>query len=674
MAGERIFKVQILGNADGAIAAFKKLAREGQESFERVQSIGSKLGAAFDFVKKGAFIALGALTAVAGAATAAVAAAAADEASQKSLEAQLIRSAGATTAQVQATEAFIEQAMLATGIADDELRPAFANLARATGDLDKSQRLFNLALDVSAATGRDVEAVTLALGRAATGQIDALTRLGIPLDEGAKKSKDFSSILQTLEGQFGGAAATAADTFSGRVKILKTSFGEVVETVGYLLLPAFEKIVEVLQQRFIPALKAAVEGFKEEGLTGAIKYFLAALGPFGIKVLDVIESITLSVVTLGGYFDVIGGVIGGRFFANAAQNVATSFDNLRLSIVNTAAALNLAGNKISPLIDQTDRLGSKVLPKVKEETDDFANALTDLDKKTGGATKTVETAKQKFEKYTDALKSSTSAQKAFNDAQKASDRAATSLIDAQNDVRAKQKALNDAVNGFGKDSDQAKKAQRELAQAERGVAQAGFRVEESVFAVKDAEKALAELRADPTSSAQAIRQAEIDLAQAKLAVSDATDSEFEATTKLKDAQLLLNEAVSGAIEGSETYLRFAKELEDAQEKAVDASERLADAKDREAEAYENLAEAIKKVSDAAATMPGRNLAIPTLPGVPTPTIAGGGGAATAGGGGANITINTGLGTNGIEAGRQIVEILQQYSRIGGNNFLNFAVA
>ena len=77
MAGERVFKVQILGNADGAIAAFKKLGREGQESFEKIQSIGSTLGSAFDFVKKGAFVALGALTAIAGAATAAVYAAAA---------------------------------------------------------------------------------------------------------------------------------------------------------------------------------------------------------------------------------------------------------------------------------------------------------------------------------------------------------------------------------------------------------------------------------------------------------------------------------------------------------------------------------------------------------------------------------------------------------------------
>jgi hypothetical protein len=694
MAGERTFVVKILGNADGAITAFKNLAREGQQSIEKVQSIGAGLGKAFDFVKKGAFIALGALTAVAGAATAAVAAAAADEASQKSLEAQLIRSAGATTAQVQATEAFIEQAMLATGIADDELRPAFGNLARATGDLEKSQRLFNLALDISAATGRDLEAVTLGLGRAATGNIGALTRLGIPLDENTKKSKDFGAALNTLEQQFGGAAATAADTFAGRVKILRTSFGEVVETIGFLLLPAFEKIVEFLQKRIIPALKAAVDGFKDEGLAGAVKYFAAAMGPASFIVIDAIEKMILSVIEFEqaivnffkpgfAFIDILraigSAVTGGdgiitveQMLIDRTEAVTDRFDKLRLSILNTTAALNLSGNKISPLIDQTDRLGTKVLPKAKESTDDWSTSLSDLDKKTGGAAKTVETAKQKFEKYTDALKSSTSAQKAFNSAQKASDKTAQSLRDATNDVRAKQKALNDAVNGYGADSDQAKAAQRELSKAQRNVAEAGFRIEESVFAVRDAEKKLADLRKDPEANAQDIRQAEIDLEQAKLAVADATDSQFDATEKLKEAQLLLNEAVDGAAVGSETYKKFLIELNDAKKKEIEASERNTEAIEREEEAYNNLREAIEKVAEAAKNTGRTGLSIPSLPSVPTPITTTT--ATPTGSNGNQYIINTGIGTNGVEAGRQIVEVLQQYSRIAGGNFLEFAVA
>ena len=164
------------------------------------------------------------------------------------------------------------------------------------------------------------------------------------------------------------------------------------------------------------------------------------------------------------------------------------------------------------------------------------------------------------------------------------------------------------------------------------------------------------------------------MAQAKLAVADASDSEFDATNKLKDAQLVLNEAVSGAIIGSDTYNKLLEAVEEAKIKEKEASDRLTDAVERETEAYENLAEAIKKVSDAAANTGRTGLVIPALPAVPTPVggVTGGGG--TNGGGGTQINITTGIGTNGIEAGRQIVEVLQQYSRIGGNNFLEFAVA
>ena len=183
-----------------------------------------------------------------------------------------------------------------------------------------------------------------------------------------------------------------------------------------------------------------------------------------------------------------------------------------------------------------------------------------------------------------------------------------------------------------------------------------------MFAVTDAEKKLADLRKDPTASAQEIRLAEIDLAKAKLAVADATDSEFDATNKLKDAQLILNEAVDGAIVGSDTYNKLLEDVFDAKEKEREASERLTDAVDRETEAYERLAEAIKTASDAAKNTGRKNLTIPTMPTVPQPT------STTVpsdirGGTGANITINTGIGTNGVVAGRQIVQLLQQYTAV-----------
>ena len=715
MAGERTFIVKILGNADGAITAFKKLGKEGSDA----------LGAVFDIAKKGALVATAAAGAIGAAAFSAVKAATEDQASQKLLADQLRRTMQATDDQIASVEQYISKQQMLVGVADDQLRPALANLARATGDITFAQRNLGLALDISAATGIELETVSLALGKAFTGNVGALTKLGVPIDENVKKSKDLSSVVETLNNQFGGAASAAADTFAGRLNILKLSIGEAWEGIGYALLPIAEKLVAFIQKNVVPVIQAFADELSGGGsLRDALLAATAQAGDFGLKVVDMVQTVVETVGQIANVFiDLVkpivlaGGAIvsmiafvrGGKDafddvglavnnFVGGLEGMKTNtavtgaaFDRFRQDVLGVAAAATVTQEELRNL-DQVQRgmaVGGPVQKfigpmlagygslagKTKTAAElqaEYNKKLAELQSTGGGAAKTIETAKQKFEKYTDALKSSTSAQKAFNNAQKGTAQAANNLKAAQDDVAAKQKALNDAVNGFGADSDQAKKAQRELSAAQRNVAQAGFRVEEAVFAVADAEKALAELRADPTSSAQAIRQAEIDLAQAKLNVADASDSEFEATNRLKDAQLVLNEAVSGAIVGSDTYNKLLDAVNDAKMKEKDASDRLTDAVERETEAYENLAEAIKKVADAAANTGRTGLTIPSLPTVPTPIATTNG--STTGGGTTVVNVNTGIGTNGIEAGRQIVEVLQQYSRIAGGNFLEFAVA
>jgi hypothetical protein len=50
--------------------------------------------------------------------------------------------------------------------------------------------------------------------------------------------------------------------------------------------------------------------------------------------------------------------------------------------------------------------------------------------------------------------------------------------------------------------------------------------------------------------------------------------------------------------------------------------------------------------------------IPSIPSVPTPTAP-----SLPSPGTVSVTINTGVGTNGVEAGRQIAELLQQFTSI-----------
>ena len=126
-------------------------------------------------------------------------------------------------------ETGIDRMARATGIADDQLRPAMITLVNATQDAAKAQDLLSLALDVSAGSGRDLSSVTMALAKAANGQVTALRRLGVPLSDAAVKSKDLNAITAELQRTFRGQAAQAADTFQGRLNRLGVALGELQE-------------------------------------------------------------------------------------------------------------------------------------------------------------------------------------------------------------------------------------------------------------------------------------------------------------------------------------------------------------------------------------------------------------------------------------------------------------
>lgn len=143
-------------------------------------------------------------------------------------------------------EAFVSSLMMATGTSDTEIRNSFQTLATATGDVEKSMRLTKVAMDASAATGRDLATVSLAIAKASQGNVGALTRMGIPIDANIVKAKDFAAALRIMEDRFSGQAAAAADTYAGKMRRLETAVGEAQETIGYELLGTLDDLSEVL--------------------------------------------------------------------------------------------------------------------------------------------------------------------------------------------------------------------------------------------------------------------------------------------------------------------------------------------------------------------------------------------------------------------------------------------
>lgn len=176
----------------------------------------------------------------------AVRAAAEDAQQQKQLQLAIQNNTDATSAQAAAVEDTIGKMQFQKAVSDGELRPAMAQLVRATSDVTKAQELLNLALDISAGTGKDLQTVTTALSKAQTGQIGALTRLGIPLDAAAVKSKDLGAIQQDLAARFAGASDAAANSAEGGIKKLRIALDETYERVGNALIPVLEDYVIVL--------------------------------------------------------------------------------------------------------------------------------------------------------------------------------------------------------------------------------------------------------------------------------------------------------------------------------------------------------------------------------------------------------------------------------------------
>jgi hypothetical protein len=133
-------------------------------------------------------------------------------------------------------ENFIGTLERATGIADDELRPAYDRLIRSIGDTATANDMLKLSMDISAGTGKSLQAVTEALGKAYDGNFVGLTRLGAGIDNAVIKTGDMKQITAALSATFAGQAATSAATYEGQVKRLSQAADNMKEAFGRGLL------------------------------------------------------------------------------------------------------------------------------------------------------------------------------------------------------------------------------------------------------------------------------------------------------------------------------------------------------------------------------------------------------------------------------------------------------
>ena len=248
-----------------AIKSFKQL-ETASDKVKFVLKAGAVAGAA-------AFAALGTAAYQAGQALVGFARMAAeDEKGQKQLALSIRASTKATDAQIASVEDYIDVTQRAVGVADDELRPAYARIIRSTRDFDKAQKLLNIALNVSAGTGKPLKTVTEALAKAYDGNFLALGKLGLGYDKAKLKGMEFNEVQKDLEKRFSGAALDNAATFEGTMARFRITIDELKESLGQAVLPYLKRLAEYGIQ--------IANAFGKDGVAGAmaeLKFILQTL-------------------------------------------------------------------------------------------------------------------------------------------------------------------------------------------------------------------------------------------------------------------------------------------------------------------------------------------------------------------------------------------------------------
>jgi hypothetical protein len=167
--------------------------------------------------------------------------AASEDIKAQKLLANTLKNVGLAYAAVDA-EGFISQMQSQTGVLDDQLRPAFAQLASVTGSVAKTEKLLGLAFDVSSGSGLDYASTIDILSQAYVGNTKGLRQLNLGLTQAEIKAMSFDDVIALLNERFAGSGKAALNTYAGQMSLLAAASSNASEVIGVSLLGAIDSL------------------------------------------------------------------------------------------------------------------------------------------------------------------------------------------------------------------------------------------------------------------------------------------------------------------------------------------------------------------------------------------------------------------------------------------------
>lgn len=235
-----------------------------------------------------------------------------EEMSGKQLE-SLNETLGTTGSSFEAMQKVMEQvsqSAVKLGFDDEDAAVAFAKLFQVSQDVTQAQSDLSLAENLAAFSGRSLAESADAITKVHAGATRVLKDFGIQLDDSATSAQ----ALDILQAKVADSAYNMANTTSGKLTILQTSWQNLQEEVGAALATAITPFIDALTKWAQDP--ATQQQFQE--IAGKVAALAAQLGPLVQKLIPALVDgmkLTINIIQgLGTAFNATTDFLGTLIF------------------------------------------------------------------------------------------------------------------------------------------------------------------------------------------------------------------------------------------------------------------------------------------------------------------------------------------------------------------------
>ena len=286
------------------------------------------------------------------------------EATLKNVTAITERGAGAVEKAAAGLKAYAGELQNAGVIGDEVTLSGMSQLAMYQMTDDQIKQLSGGMLDLLAkqkglnATQEDAVSIANAIGKAYSGNVNALSRVGIKLTEAEQNAIKFgdanqrsAAIAQILQSRVGGVNAALAKTDMGKQQQAMNAYGDMLEEIGKKLIPmkaqlwgVFGSILPKLQGALLPVMDKLYAKFE-----AAMPQIERMAQMFADKLPGAIETVANGILWLIENFDTIidtidtlSPVLAGLVAGFAAFNIISTVSGLIYSVTTALGGATTA--------------------------------------------------------------------------------------------------------------------------------------------------------------------------------------------------------------------------------------------------------------------------------------------------------------------------------------------